>query len=51
MVLKLDPNTPNAYCSVDLAHYALGHDAEGRQYLDICYEKLPDPPTRGYYET
>ncbi|MCC7326561.1 MAG: tetratricopeptide repeat protein [Burkholderiales bacterium] len=50
-VLKLDPATPNAYCNVGFAHYALGHDAEGRRYLDTCYRKDPDPQTRGYYET
>lgn len=50
MVLKLDPNQPNAYCNIGFAHYALGHDAEGRQYLNTCYEKDPDPQTRGYYE-
>lgn len=50
MVLKLDPDTPNAYCNVGFAHYALGHDAEGRRYLDTCYQKDPDPQTRGYYE-
>ena len=51
MVLTLDPATPNAYCNVGFAHYALGHDAEGRRYLDTCYQKDPDPQTRGYYET
>jgi len=51
MVLKLDPATPNAYCNVGFAHYALGHDAQGRQYLNTCYQKDPNPQTRGYYET
>ncbi len=51
MVLKLDPATPNAYCNVGFAHYALGHDAEGRKFLNTCYQKDPDPNTRGYYET
>lgn len=51
MVLKLDPTTPNAYCNVGFAHYALGHDAEGRKLLNTCYQKDPDPQTRGYYET
>lgn len=51
MVLKLDPGTPNAYCNVGFAHYALGHDAEGRKHLNTCYQKDPDPQTRGYYET
>ena len=50
-VLKLDPATPNAYCNVGFAHYALGHDAQGRKFLNICYQKDPDPQTRGYYET
>ena len=50
-VLKLDPTTPNAYCNVGFAHYALGHDAEGRKFLTTCYQKDPDPQTRGYYET
>lgn len=50
-VLKLDPATPNAYCNVGFAHYALGHDAEGRKFLNTCYQKDPDPQTRGYYET
>lgn len=51
MVLKLDPALPNAYCNVGLAHYALGHDAEGRQFLNTCYQKDPDPQTRAHYET
>ncbi len=51
IVLKLDPGTPNAYCNVGFAHYALGHDAEGRKLLNTCYQKDPDPQTRGYYET
>ena len=51
VVLKLDPTTPNAYCNVGFAHYALGHDAEGRKLLNTCYQKDPDPQTRGYYET
>ena len=51
IVLKLDPATPNAYCNVGFAHYAVGHDAEGRKLLNICYQKDPDPQTRGYYET
>ncbi|MCW5799107.1 MAG: tetratricopeptide repeat protein [Nitrospira sp.] len=51
IVLKLDPATPNAYCNVGFAHYALGHDAEGRKLLTVCYQKDPDPQTRGYYET
>lgn len=51
IVLKLDPATPNAYCNVGFAHYALGHDAEGRKLLNTCYQKDPDPQTRGYYET
>ena len=51
IVLKLDPATPNAYCNVGFAHYALGHDAEGRKLLNTCYQKDPDPRTRGYYET
>ncbi|MGB4995727.1 MAG: tetratricopeptide repeat protein, partial [Nitrospira sp.] len=50
-VLKLDPTTPNAYCNVGFAHYALGHDAEGRKFLTTCYQKDADPQTRGYYET
>lgn len=50
-VLKLDPATPNAFCNVGFAHYALGHDAEGRKFLTTCYQKDPDPQTRGYYET
>jgi tetratricopeptide (TPR) repeat protein len=50
MVLKLDPATPNAYCNVGFAHYALRHDAQGRQYLNTCYQKDPSPQTRGYYE-
>jgi len=50
-VLKLDPATPNAFCNVGFAHYALGHDAEGRKFLITCYQKDPDPQTRGYYET
>ena len=51
MVLKLDPALPNAYCNVGFAHYALGHDAEGRKFLNSCYQKDPDPQTRAYYET
>ena len=51
VVLRLDPATPNAYCNVGFAHYALGHDAEGRKFLNTCYQKDPDPNTRGYYET
>lgn len=51
VVLKLDPATPNAYCNIGFAHYALGHDAEGRQFLTTCYQKDPDPQMRGYYET
>lgn len=51
IVLKLDPATPNAYCNAGFAHYALGHDAEGRKLLTVCYQKDPDPQTRGYYET
>ncbi len=51
IVLKPDPGTPNAYCNVGFAHYALGHDAEGRKLLNTCYQKDPDPQTRGYYET
>jgi hypothetical protein len=51
VVLTLDPDTPNAHCNVGLAHYALGHDSEGRKHLDTCYEKDSDPQTRGYYET
>ncbi|MBS0170887.1 MAG: tetratricopeptide repeat protein [Nitrospira sp.] len=51
IVLKLDPDTPNAYCNVGFAHYALGHDTEGRKLLNTCYQKDPDPQTRGYYET
>ncbi len=50
-VLKLDPGTPNAYCNVGFAHYAVGHDAEGRKFLSTCYQNDPDPQTRGYYET
>lgn len=50
-VLKLNPATPNAYCNVGFAHYAVGHDAEGRKFLSTCYQKDPDPQTRGYYET
>lgn len=50
MVLKLDPAMPNAYCNVGFAHYALGHDAQGRQYMNTCYQKDPNPQTRGYYE-
>jgi hypothetical protein len=50
MVLRLDPATPNAYCHVGFAQYALGHDAEGRHHLDVCYQKDPDPQTRAYYE-
>jgi len=49
-VLTLDPATPNAYCNVGFAHYALGHDADGRKFLTTCYQKDPDPQTRGYYE-
>lgn len=45
MVLKLDPNASR---NVGIAHYALGDDAEGRQYLNTCYQKDPDPQTRGY---
>ena len=51
IVLKLAPDTPNAYCNLGLAHYALGHDQDGRQFLNTCYQKDPDPQTRGYYET
>lgn len=51
MVVKLAPDTPNAYCNVGLAHYGLGHDQDGRQYLTTCYQKDADPQTRGYYET
>ena len=51
IVLKLDPGTPNAYCNVGFAHYAVGHDAEGRKLLNTCYQKDPDPQTRGYYES
>jgi tetratricopeptide (TPR) repeat protein len=51
MVLKLDPAMSNAHCNVGFAHYALGHDAEGRKFLNTCYQKDPDPHTRGYYET
>lgn len=51
IVLKLDPATPNAFCNVGFAHYALGHDVEGRKFLNTCYQKDPDPHTRGYYET
>lgn len=43
MVLKLDPAMPNAYCNVGFAHYALGHDVEGRKFLNTCYQKDPDP--------
>ena len=50
VVLRLDPATPNAYCNVGFAQYALGHDAEGRKFLNTCYQKDPDPNTRGYYE-
>jgi len=50
-VLALDPATPNAYCNVGFAQYAVGHDAEGRKFLNTCYQKDPDPQTRGYYET
>lgn len=51
IVLKLAPDTPNAYCNLGLAHYTLGHDQEGRQFLNTCYQKDSDPQTRGYYET
>jgi tetratricopeptide (TPR) repeat protein len=51
VVLKLDPATPQAYCNVGFAHYALGHDGEGRTFLTTCYQKDPDPQTRGYFET
>lgn len=51
VVLNLAPDTPNAYCNVGLAHYALGHDAEGRNFLNTCYQKDGDPQTRGYFET
>ncbi len=51
VVLKLDPVTPHAYCNVGFAHYALGHDGEGRTFLNTCYQKDPDPQTRGYFET
>ncbi len=51
IVLKLAPDTPNAYCNLGLTHYALGHDQDGRQFLNACYQKDPDPRTRGYYET
>jgi tetratricopeptide (TPR) repeat protein len=51
VVLQLASETPNAYCNLGLAHYALGHDQEGRQFLNTCYQKDPDPKTRGYYET
>lgn len=51
VVLKLAPNTPNAYCNVGLAHFALGHDGEGRKFLNTCYQKDGDPQTRGYFET
>ncbi|CUS38594.1 tetratricopeptide repeat protein [Candidatus Nitrospira nitrificans] len=51
IVLKLAPDTPNAYCNLGLAHYALGHDQEGRQFLNACYQKDSDPRTQGYYET
>ncbi len=51
VVLRLDPTTPNAYCNVGFAHFALGHDVEGRKFLNTCYQKDPDPNTRGYYET
>ena len=27
------------------------NDQEGRQFLNACYRKDPDPQTRGYYET
>lgn len=50
VVLKLAPDTPNAYCNVGLAHFALGHDAEGRKFLNTCYQKDGDPQTRGYFE-
>ncbi len=51
MVLILAPNTPNASCNLGIAYYALGDDAEDRQFLNTCYQKDPDPQTRGYYET
>lgn len=51
MVLKLDPGTPNAYCNVGFARYALGQDVEGRKLLNMCYQKDSDPQTRSYYET
>lgn len=50
-VLTLDPSTSNVYCNVGFAHYALGHDADGRKFLTTCYQKDSDPQTRGYYET
>lgn len=51
MVLKLAPDTPNAYCNAGLAQYGIGHDQDGRKYLITCYQKDADPQTRGYYET
>lgn len=51
MVLKLAPDTPNAYCNVGLAQYGIGRDQDGRKHLTTCYQKDPDPQTRGYYET
>lgn len=50
VVLKLAPDTPNAYCNIGLAHFALGHDADGRRFLNTCYQKDADPQTCGYYE-
>ena len=51
MVLKIAPNTPNVYCNVGLTHYVLGHDNDGRQFLNTCYQKDPNPQTSGYNET
>jgi hypothetical protein len=48
MVLKLDTPPPsNVSCNVGIAHYALGDDAEGRQVLNTCHQKVPNPPCMG----
>lgn len=50
MVVKLNPDAPNAFCNVGLAQMALGNDVVGRRNLENCYRFDPDPQTRGYYE-
>ena len=43
MVLKLDPNTPNASCNVGIAHYLLGDDALAASSSTPATRKIPIP--------